>query len=630
MCGIAGIVDLRNAECIAMLNRMATALANRGPDGNGVISITSRNSTVGLAHTRLAIQDLTENGAQPMNYREFWISFNGEIYNFKELRLQLAAVGHNFQTESDTEVVLHAFSEWGESAFEKFVGMFAIALLDGQAGLLYLVRDRLGVKPLCYYSERNRLIFGSHFNAIKYAVGSSLELDSNSAAHYFQVGVVPGTRSIYRNCGKIAAGSFLKIDVTDLSRELHIYWNPGDAFYQPKLRVDLPDATDRLNELLVSSCRYRMISDVPYGVFLSGGYDSSTVAAIMSRNTPGVLKTFTVGFHEGNNEAIAAKQIAAHLGTDHHEIYCDASKARPIIEELPDIYDEPFGDSSAIPTILVSRLAREHVKVAISADGGDELFAGYSSYVRLSTFRNLVKTIPRQIRGMLGHDFLRSLNFFRYLPGRRSNRLYNLFRSLTSDLDTTCERYHILSQCAPHKLISSLFCRDLFTANDRATADSHGGMSAIDRAILADSTAYLPDDILVKVDRATMSVGLEGREPLLDHRLYEFAASLPIDLKFSEQETKRVLRAVAHRYIPKPLLNRPKSGFSVPVHNWLRTSLSDLFDDICFGNNFGSHGLYDINNARAILNEFKQGKFWFQPLIWRIFAFELWHAKAFA
>ena len=381
MCGISGFIDFTKKTDRTILEKMNRIMAHRGPDGEGYGIYNSNTATIGLGHRRLSIIDLTEGGSQPQTFKSLHITFNGEIYNYAEIKKTLEDKGHQFNSHSDTEVILHAYAEWGSKALQQFIGMFAFVIYDEAKQKLFACRDRAGVKPFFYYWKDDLFLFGSELKALMQHPSFIKKINLDAAAAYMQLGYVPTPHCIFNNAHKLKPGHFLEVDVNSKSITATQYWNVYDAYNQPVLKIDLPDAIAETEKLLISAFQYRMVSDVPVGVFLSGGYDSTCVTALLQANNTEKIKTFTIGVPDaGLNEAPYAKEIAAHLGTDHTEYYCTEKEAIEIVPQLPFFYDEPFADSSAIPTTLVSKIAREKVTVALSADAGDEIFAGYNRY----------------------------------------------------------------------------------------------------------------------------------------------------------------------------------------------------------------------------------------------------------
>lgn len=627
MCGICGYVNVEN-NSIQVIKSMTRVMHHRGPDDSGFEVITNQKGTqVGLGQARLSIIDLSPAGHQPMHYKNWVIVFNGEIYNFQEIKTKLISTGHQFVSTSDTEVVLHAFEEWGLNCVHRFIGMFAFAIHSLSDNKLYCCRDRAGVKPFHYYHYDDTFIFGSELKVLHEHPSFHKELDMDSVNLYFRYGYVPTPHSIFKHTHKLEPGSWLIYDTVKNTTLTEIYWNIAEVYQKPILKIDYAEAKEELKKLLVSACNYRMISDVPVGVFLSGGYDSNLVASILQSTSNENIKTFTIGFDQGNNEAPFAKQTAAYLGTDHTEHFCTKKEALDIIPTLPFYYDEPFADSSAIPTILVSQLARKNVTVALSADAGDEVFIGYNRYRSLYSHLLKMKRIPNALKGFTsvllkasgsaipdGNYFLKHKieSFAGALKQDDAIGLALLLDAVERAPESFLRR---LLPGYNKTVTGSMFNKDITHMNH----DFSG-------ALAYDYNMYLQNDILTKVDRATMSVSLEGREPLLDHRIIEFAATLPYEYKYDGITTKKILKDIVHDYIPKELMNRPKTGFSIPVRNWLNGELNVFLRNELLSNELG-HDIFDRKFLNNLLDSYFLGKFYNSELIWRIVQFQLWYNR---
>ncbi len=632
MCGVTGFLDPAGTLGHDELGAMINTLDHRGPDDRGTqVSDADRGARVGLGHARLSIIDLSPGGHQPMTSGPLSIVFNGEIYNYRELREALRERGHTFHSNSDTEVILAGFREWGIGCLSRLLGMFAFALHDADARRLYLVRDRAGVKPLFVYRPPSRdvLLFASELKAFHACGRFSPSLDAGEVLPFFDYGYVPDDRCIFEHCHKVDAGHYWTVDVDTLDVEVQRYWSVIDAYRQPKLALSYPEAVDEVERLLKSATAYRMVADVPVGVFLSGGYDSTAVAALIQSEQSAKLKTFTIGFEEGNNEAPFARQTAAHLGTDHHELTCTEREALDIIPDLPTIFDEPFADSSAIPTLLVSRMAREHVKVALSADAGDEVFCGYSTYMQLHRrMRRLARLPWPLVRAGAKLGLLLGREPLARASARTEHMALGLLQGVAVSPAATGERLHAFAKQLPGRYRRAMVVRGddgrylahepLLTSGD--IMDDGG----IEGAMALDYATYLKDDILVKVDRATMACGLEGREPLLDHRLIELAARLPLAFKLEGGVSKRILRDVVHRYVPASMMNRPKAGFSLPITRWLRGPLRPLLEEVCSEEAIAATGFLNPAFWGPQLRSFKEGTLWYTPMIWRLFVLLSW------
>lgn len=627
MCGITGFFDTKNFITKENLINSNNALSHRGPDAGRTEIYTFPNGTVGFGHKRLSILDLSENGSQPMHSDDGNISviLNGEIYNFNEIKTKLINLGYQFKSSGDTEVIIKSYAEWGLDAINKFIGMYAIALLDKNKNKLFLVRDRVGVKPLYYYRNENILLFASELKAFHPIPCFKKEINQIAVSLFFKYGYIPAPHTIFKNTFKLFPGHILTLDIEKNNVKIEKYYEVTDYYNKPKITIPEDELLLETEKILTSSFQYRMVSDVPVGVFLSGGYDSSIVSAILQKNNSQKIKTFTIGFEDQQyNEAQYAKEISKYLGTDHYEYYCSTNEARDIIPELPYIFDEPFGDSSAIPTILVSHFARSLVKVALSADGGDEIFAGYNKY---DYFLNLQKKI-RNVPGLLNNsasNILHSLGKFPQVSGiNLSEKFLKLGDIMASDNDKA-KRIESMS-----KHYSDYYLSQLITDYDSKSGlfdqieSSNTEDDFLSQMLLFDYKTYLPDDILVKVDRATMSVGLEGRDPLLDHRIIELIAQVPSEVKYKNGNKKFILKEIAHKYIPKELLNRPKSGFSIPIDQWLRDDLKDLLFAEVNEEELSKHHFINTKTAIRIRDEFINGEKKHNMSIWLLLNFQMW------
>lgn len=617
MCGIIGYID--KAPSVELGLQMAKALKHRGPDHQGA-KLYAQNHCC-LAHARLSIIDLRAAANQPMEYGNLAIVFNGEIYNFKEIKEGLKRLGHQFMLDSDTEVILHAYEEWGTSCVNHFIGMFVFAILDQEANELILFRDRAGVKPLYYYEHENCFMFASELKALYPHPDFHKELDLEGVALYFKFGYIPTPFSIFKGVKKLPPGTYLKYSISTRTCEIFNYWNVLDYYTLPKLTLTYEEAKEQLETILKSACTYRMVSDVPVGVFLSGGYDSVGVTALLQNERTERLKTFTIGFPIGNNEAPIAKEIAHLLGTDHTEYICTPDDCKGIIPDLPYFYDEPFADNSAIPTILVSKLARRQVKVALSADAGDEIFAGYNSYTSLEKQLKYLKTVVKS--DLLSNLFMqisKITNPYSFLR-EKSECFAKLFKY---------EDYHRISVAfeGGGSLMQSLFSKiiNLPYPSPSFLQDERLIKEPISIAQVIDYLNYLPNNILVKVDRATMSVSLEGREPLLDHRIIEFAAQLPEEYKYLDGNKKRIFKDIVNKYVPKEIMDRPKTGFSMPINNWLKDDLRFLVEDNL--NDSMDKSFFNIRFISQLKELFYAGKLGHEEkTIWRLIEFQLWHKQ---
>ena len=627
MCAISGFIDFTKISTLETLKNMISSITHRGPDDMGVELMQNETSAIGLAQARLSIIDLTQGGRQPMHYKHWYIVFNGEIYNYKEIKVELLQLGHLFKTESDTEVILHAYEEWGVDSVHRFIGMFVYLIYDEQKQSISITRDRAGVKPLYYYWQEDLFLFSSELKAFHKHPKFIKKIDQRSLGGYFNRGHIEAPNTIFENTKKLLPGHHLKLNLKKKNLKTDLYWKVENFYSKPKLQISYEDAKTELHSLLQSACNYRMVADVPVGVFLSGGYDSTAVTAIIQSNQKEKLKTFTLGFEDKNSEIPFAKKTATYLGTEHTEYVCTAKEAKEIISTLAFVYDEPFADISAIPTILVSQLARNQVKVALSADGGDEVFAGYTSYLILKNHLVTLNKIPyilkpsvKNIGGFFNHLIPSSAPVLKH-------KMNGFLRSIQkNNLQESAELFHYMNSF-PEDFQQKLFSTKTNLYTSCYEINTTGFHHPIDVALAIDYKGYLQNEILTKVDRATMSVGLEGREPLLDHRLIEFAAQLPVEYKWDGKIQKRILKDIVHQYIPKEMMNRPKTGFDLPIYPWLRGDLAYLIDEYLSPEALNQSGLFNVTWVIEQVNLFKSNKLHYQPFIWKLLMFQMWYEK---
>jgi len=631
MCGISGKLFFDPTRSVEenLLLRMCRVLAHRGPDDEG----TYVKGPVGLGHRRLAIIDLSEAGRQPMPNEDgtIWIVFNGEIYNFLELREDLLKKGHRFRSKTDTEVILHLYEEKGVGCLRDLRGMFAFALWDENAKTLFLARDRLGKKPLFYSVDQEKFLFASEPKAILQDPGVNVEPDLEAIHHYLTYGYVPSPFSAFKGIRKLPPAHYLLLK--DGAIRIERYWRlsyakKGLGVRSEELGEGVEEELCReIIERLREAVKIRMVSDVPLGAFLSGGIDSSSIVALMSELSPEPVKTFSIGFEEEEyNELPYARLVAKRFGTDHHE-FIVKPEAVEILPQLVFSYNEPFADSSAIPTFYLAKMTREHVTVALNGDGGDENFAGYDRYVanqmacrydRLPLF--LRRTLER------GADrFLRSSR-----PGSLRNRARRFFEAISAEPRRRYARW--MSHFNDHRKA------DLYTG---AFKEAVGGLDAVDLLLAAyeasdapdfldatlnvDVQMYLPDDLLVKVDIASMAHGLEARSPLLDHRFMEFAASLPSALKLRGKVQKYLFKKAMRNVLPDEVIRRPKKGFGVPIDHWFRHDLKAMAYDLLLDRRSLERGYFRREAVERLLDEHCRGKANWHYLLWNLLMLELWH-----
>lgn len=637
MCGIAGVVTWRPAGALKeVVSRMIAPLTHRGPDDQG--TWVDEAHGVALGHRRLSILDLSPHGHQPMVSMSgrYVIAYNGEIYNFGQLRDELAAAGvaPQWRGHSDTEVLLGAFEAWGvDASLKKTVGMFAIALWDREAQTLTLARDRMGEKPLYYGVVCGQFTFGSELKAIRALADGALQINRNVLAELMQFGYIPAPHSIYEGIKKVPPGHALTVYSTTNIGAPRPYWaletHEQMQFSAQMAGCNDVEAANLVHDRLRESVGLQMVADVPLGAFLSGGVDSSTVVALMQSQSAQRVKTYTIGFNESTfDEAPYAKVVAQHLGTDHTELYVTAKDAASVIPELPSIYDEPFADSSQIPTTLVSRLTRQHVTVSLSGDGGDELFAGYPRYPLTAALWHRVNGLPMwfriaaasMLRGLSPTGWDRLLGFLpaskqQLLNGRRIHRLAQLMTTRSIG-----EMYvRLMSQWQPEERLVLGTTGDYY---DQMAWPR--GVDFIEAMRRWDVSQYLSDDLLVKVDRASMSASLESRAPMLDHRVVELAFALPQRMLLRDGVGKWVLRRVLDRYVPRELIERPKAGFSIPLGNWLRGPLRDWAGDLLNTDMLLKQGFLDAEKVSLLWRQHQSGGFDRSAYLWNVLMFQAW------
>jgi asparagine synthase (glutamine-hydrolysing) len=622
---------------------MADALHHRGPDDSGVWVDDSAGLAFG--HRRLSIIDLSPLGHQPMVSRSgrTILIYNGEVYNHRKLRAELEAMGVEFRSESDTEVILEACEKWGvDVTATRLIGMFAFAVWDRSDQTLTLVRDRLGIKPLYWGNLGGTIVFGSELKALRQHPHFSGEIDRTAIARFLRFNYVPAPYTIYRAIQKLRPASIVTFSRGGMPRE-RVFWS-----LQKVVRKGLAEraeslsetaAEERLDQLLRDAVKRRMVADVPLGAFLSGGIDSSAVVALMQAQSDRPVRTFTVGFSDRHyNEAVYAKDVAAHLGTDHTELYVEPSHALEVIPKLSLMYDEPFGDSSQIPTFLISELTRQHVTVALSGDGGDEVFAGYNRYLLASSIGRWL-SVPKSVRRAAARMIVsvsprRWDSVFRHAPGasqrkRVGDKLHKLAGVMTADgSDMLYERLTTFWGDTTDLVVGAQALPE-FVEEEFVTSIP----DQIEREQYLDTITYLPDDILTKIDRASMAVSLEARVPLLDHRVIEFVWGLPTDYRIRNGKTKWLLRRVLSRYVPDGLVNRPKMGFGVPLDSWLRGPIRDWAEALLDETRLRQEGYLDPSPIRKKWEEHISGTRNWQYALWGVLMFQAWlereqHAQA--
>lgn len=643
MCGIVGFLARVGAtvDGIPLVNRMSAALVHRGPDDTGAW-FDGRNG-IALAHRRLSVLDLSPAGRQPMTSPcgRYVVVFNGEIYNHLAMRQELAAVapGFGWRGHSDTETLLAAICRWGiEEALKRSVGMFALALWDQREKSLTLARDRLGEKPLYYGWQGRVLLFASELKALTAHPAFLREIDRDSLSLFLRYAYIPGPYSIYRGVRKLPPGTYVVISADATTERVVPYWSARSVAIsglREPFDGTADGAIDELERLLKDAVAAQMVADVPIGAFLSGGVDSSTVVALMQAQSLRPVKTFTIGFHEAQfDEAAHARDVARHLGTDHTELYVSPAEAFAAVPQLPEMYDEPFADPSQIPTLLMSRLARRHVTVCLSGDGGDELFGGYNRYIWAVRSWHSMGWAPDALREALARAITSlppsSWNLvFKYvshlLPSQwrfadPGVKLHKLARSFSAQGSNAIYQDVVSRWRTPTTVVRN--------ATEPPTAIAEAGDVAIpdqeSRMMYLDLVSYLPDDILVKLDRAAMSASLESRVPLLDHRVVEFAWKVPYSLKIRGGQGKWLLRQLLYRFVPKHLVERPKMGFGVPLEYWLRGPLRDWAETLLCEQKLHQEGYFDPLPIREKWREHLSGRRNWSEELWIVLMFEAW------
>lgn len=640
MCGIVGFRSSRDfGRLRESLPGAAQKLSHRGPDDAGLFF--DEKAGVGLGHRRLSIIDLSRAGRQPMvsDDGRVCIAHNGEVYNFREIRETLRGYGHNFHTETDTEVILKAYIQWGIDCVHRFVGMFAFALWDSREGSLFLVRDRLGIKPLYYHHAPGELLFSSELKALMAIKGFARDVDRDAVALFLHYQYVPAPRTVFKDTFKLLPGHYAVYDGRGL--KVQPYWElPEMDSSVTGTGLCEEEALENLDYILTQAVSDRLVSDVPLGALLSGGIDSSIVVALMQKVNPTPVRTFSIGFREpGYNEAPFASKIAAHLGTDHTEFYVTPKEALDVIPHLPEIYDEPFADSSAIPTFLVSSLARSQVTVALSGDGGDEQMAGYVRYWSAKAMATAFQRLPEPVRKSIGLILERipaSWVERCYLPWRglvpqrfRVTNFRDKWQKLISMMDKSeVQEFYRMTICLwPEDELRHLTGTGLPQSQYEECFQDTEGRPLLSRFMRVDQKTYLPDAMLTKVDRASMAVGLEVRVPLLDHRVVEFTSGLSEDLKYKDGIGKYLLRKLLARYIPTELFERPKMGFGVPIDRWLRKELKDLLLDYLSPERLRKEGLFDRSMVEKTIKEHLSGEVNNQHRLWSLLMWEMWRER---
>jgi len=648
MCGIAGFWKNASGRSVdkleGIVSTMAKTLVHRGPDDSGAWS--DPDAGIALGHRRLSIIDVSKAGHQPMLSADgrFVITYNGEVYNFQELRQELGKKSHRFNGHSDTEVMLAAIVQWGvEDSVKKFNGMFAFAVWDRRDRLLWLIRDRIGEKPLYYGVQNGTLFFASELKAIRAHPDFKPTINRDALASFLRFSYVPAPHCIYKGIKKLLPGHFLCLKSPFDPPESQPYWSLGNMI---QIGSDKPfngsedGAVDELEMRLKETVKSRMVSDVPLGAFLSGGIDSSTIVALMQSQSERSVNTFTIGFQEDEfNEAVYAKKIANHLGTNHTELYVSPQEALDVIPKLPEMYDEPFADSSQIPTHLISKLARQHVTVALSGDGGDELFAGYNRYLIAKRLWKVAGRIPNVLKN-------RAADLLAGISPESVERFYGKIEGILPQkikVSLPTEKFYKLArvlratstpQAVYKRIVSIIHSPEEILADGSELPnllDAVFPWEEIDNSVMTmvylDLMTYHPDDILQKVDRASMNVSLETRVPYLDYKLVEFIMSLPLKMKIRNGSSKWVLRQVLYKHVPRQLVDRPKMGFAVPVGDWIKGSLREWSEHMLGNERIEEEGYFNAQEIDEMWQGHLSGRYNRTHELWNILMFQSWLEK---
>lgn len=629
MCGIAGYITFSQTAEVSVLEKMIQTLKHRGPDSISFEVFNTNTASIGMAHARLSIIDLSDRAKQPMTRDEISIVFNGEIYNYKELRNILEQKGVVFNSDSDTEVILKAYMAWGIDCVNRFIGMFAFVIYDKPKNKIILCRDRAGVKPLYFYQNNNTFLFASEIKAFHKHPEFIKQINTDAVYDFIQFGSTPFNSSVYKGVKKVKPGTFLEMNLENKSLNETIYWNVEDFYLKPKENLSFNDALIQTESILESAFKYRLVSDVPVGVFLSGGIDSSLLAGMLQKNSSDKINTFTIGVSDKKyNEASEAKGIASYLGTNHHELFCSERDFIELVPKLTDVFDEPFADSSAIPTLLVSSMASQHVKVALSADGGDEAFAGYNRYDYLNKHWHFFSDSNafkfKLVKSLLCNKFIAAK-----IPAKYENS-FQKFCSVLNTPDLITFIHNLNTSFTNENLTKLLGGRKYsqFNYHDLIKKSTAEKLSALSFMMLLDFKQYLPDDILQKVDRCSMAYGLEAREPYLDHRIIEWVAALPDGYKYHNGIKKHLLKEISYKYVPKELLNKPKKGFSVPLNRWLRSNLKEYTLSYLNTESLKKHNLFNDDYLNDLTKRFYyNGESWQGLRIWNLLCFQMWYEK---
>lgn len=619
MCGIAGLADYKSDSLEEQLRLMTNSISHRGPDAFGQQMFCGDNYKIGFGHQRLSIMDLSTRANQPMGYENLNIVYNGEVYNYKDIRQELISLGYTFETESDTEVVLKSIHAFSDKAYKKFNGMFSIAVYDKSKSSIKLVRDRLGIKPLYYNHDTNLFLFASELKALLCHPRFNKKINQRAYWQYFRYGYIADNLSIYKDTYQVPPGSVLTIDLTKNSISIDPFWNISDYSKPSTTKTEETKQLQDIECLLLSACKLRTSCDVEFGAFLSGGYDSSLVCALTQKVLNKPLKTFTIGFEDSEyDESEQARKVSEYLGTKHHEFRLSKTDALEYILKAPDIWDEPLVDESTVPIALLAHCTSKHVKVALSADGGDELFWGYPKYKRVLSLDKIMKRIPG--KPILGETLRQLLSVQpMWTTQARVNKFVQLLSS-NNNAEISRELQQIFNDIELEQLLLDKSGRN----SKYTTLKTHNDKNNI---ITNDIVSYHTSNILVKVDRATMYSGIEARSPFLDYRVVEYMLGLNPKVNIKKNTMKYQVKELAHRHIPQALLDRPKMGFAMPLMYWLKEELSPYISYFLDQKKLFGYGVYNMTYIKYLCEQFELGNLKDTRKLWAIFVMEMWREK---
>lgn len=620
MCGFNGIISKKTHRNLKFLNNSKKFIERRGPDAFHYCQYNNSENNFYFNHARLSIIDLNDSSNQPFEKSGYTLVYNGEIYNYKEIKKELINRGVSFITNSDTEVVLESYKFWGINCLQKFIGMFAFAIHDIKQNKVILVRDRAGVKPLYFYNDDFKIVFSSDQYSLKYLSKKQFELNLNSVNRFFEVGYSDNNCTYLKSVNKVESGTYITFDLDSYKPKKTTYWNPSD-FFNIKNQQNENQILESLEEILTSSFEYRMVSDVPVGIFLSGGYDSSIVSAILKKKLGHDITCYTIGFNDNKfDESKYAGEVAKHLGVKHKSYNCSFDDTKEYFSKLVDVYDEPHGDMSAIPTLLVSKYASKDVKVVLSADGGDEIFGGYHKYISAIKTQKKIKLLPAFLK-----------NNVHKIPSKLLIAPLNLLSKKKIHFNHIEKIKNILSQKSLLEISNSLIINpnsNIFNDdfNFQINDDKIGGLNNL---LLYDYKNYMESDILKKVDRATMFYSIEGREPLLDHRIFEYMAGVDEKFKIHKSQKKYLLKQITHKYIPRQIMDRPKMGFGIPLNKMIHDDkeLFQLFFDSISDSEIKKLEFLNFNELVKCKNQYKKNYEHNYISLWYLFNFINWNNK---